>query len=275
MNIEEKYRKLEQILRDMNKVVVAYSGGVDSSFLLKVACNVLKENSMGVMAISPSFPSREYEKAISFAKNIGAKLEIIETDELDDTNYTSNPVNRCYFCKNELFNKITSLAGTRGYENLVDGSNQDDLNDHRPGKKALEEKKVRSPLQEAGLTKSDIRHLSQSLGLSTWNKEELACLSSRFPYGEKIDASKLKMVDQAETFLISEGFHNVRARHIKNTIKIEVDPKDISLFLEPVKRERIVKKLKEIGYLYVTLDLEGYRRGSLNKVLSSVKMDKY
>ncbi|MFW5886359.1 MAG: ATP-dependent sacrificial sulfur transferase LarE, partial [Bacteroidota bacterium] len=172
MNIEEKYRKLEQILRDMNKVVVAYSGGVDSSFLLKVACNVLKENSMGVMAISPSFPSREYEKAISFAKNIGAKLEIIETDELDDTNYTSNPVNRCYFCKNELFNKITSLAGTRGYENLVDGSNQDDLNDHRPGKKALEEKKVRSPLQEAGLTKSDIRHLSQSLGLSTWNKEE-------------------------------------------------------------------------------------------------------
>lgn len=275
MNIEEKYRKLEQILRDMNKVVVAYSGGVDSSFLLKVACNVLKENSMGVMAISPSFPSREYEKAISFAKNIGAKLEIIETDELDDTNYTSNPVNRCYFCKNELFNKITSLASTRGYENLVDGSNQDDLNDHRPGKKALEEKKVRSPLQEAGLTKSDIRHLSQSLGLSTWNKEELACLSSRFPYGEKIDASKLKMVDQAETFLISEGFHNVRARHIKNTIKIEVDPKDISLFLEPVKRERIVKKLKEIGYLYVTLDLEGYRRGSLNKVLSSVKMDKY
>lgn len=268
MKIDEKLNSLQNILKEMQHVVVAFSGGVDSSFLLKVAHDTLGNNAMGVLAVSPTFPSREYEQAKNTANIIGARLKIINTNELGNQDFVSNPVDRCYFCKSELFKKVAELAGTKGFENMVDGSNFDDLGDHRPGMKALEEKKVRSPLQEAQFTKDDIRALSRKMGLPTWEKEELACLSSRFPYGEKIDAKKLTMVDQAENFLRDEGFRNIRARHHKSTIKIEVYPGDISRFFEDNTREKVIKKMKDIGYSYVTVDLEGYRRGSLNETVN-------
>lgn len=267
MTTEEKYQALERILKEMEQVIVAYSGGVDSAFLLKVAVDTLGKNAFGVLAVSPTYPSREYRKAIETAKIIGARLEIIETNEINDPKFVENPVNRCYFCKSELFEKIGEIAQSGKYKNMVDGSNADDLGDHRPGMKALKEKGIRSPLQEAGLTKKEIRELSQELGLPTWDKDALACLSSRFPYGEKIDPEKLSMVDQVENYLYDLGFRNIRARHLKNTVKIEVAPHQISRFFENEMREKILKTIKEIGYAYVTVDLEGYRQGSLNETL--------
>lgn len=265
MDLQQKYAQLKNILENMQHVVVAYSGGVDSAFLLKVSTDIIGENAYGVLAVSPTYPSREYQKAIDLAERMGAKLRIIKTHELEDEDFVNNPVNRCYFCKSELFNEITRIAKKENLTNMVDGSNYDDLGDHRPGKRALQELNVRSPLQEAQLTKLEIRELSKELGLPTWDKEELACLSSRFPYGEKIDIEKLKMVDEAENFLRDLGFRNIRARHQDKTMKIEVLPEDIKRFFEDDIREKVIRKLKRIGYTYVTVDLEGYRRGSLNE----------
>ena len=262
-----KYNKLKEILGEMGHVVVAYSGGVDSAFLLKVAHDVLGENAYGVLAVSPTYPSREYDKAKEVARIIGARLRIINTNELEDDNFIKNPVNRCYFCKSELFTEISKVAKKEMLQNLVDGSNYDDLGDHRPGMKALKELKVRSPLQEAGLTKPEIRELSRELGLPTWEKEALACLSSRFPYGEKIDSKKLQMVDKAENFLRDLGFTNIRARHQNNAIKIEVAPTDVKKFFDDDTRYNVISYMKSIGYNYVTVDLEGYRQGSLNEVI--------
>ncbi|NJK87537.1 MAG: ATP-dependent sacrificial sulfur transferase LarE [Bacteroidales bacterium] len=268
--MEEKYQKLTEILKEMGNVAVAYSGGVDSTFLLKVATDVLGNKATGILAVSPSYPSREFKAAKQIAHEMGAKLEIIETHETEQESYLENPVNRCYFCKSELFEKIVELAGNSAYKNMVDGSNFDDLGDHRPGMKALREKGVRSPLQEAGLTKEEIRILSKKAGLPTWNKEALACLSSRFPYGERIDVKKLKMVDEMENFLRDLGFHGVRARHQNKTLKIEVLPEDIKKFFDDANRVKIVDRAKKLGYTYVTLDLEGYRQGSMNEVLKPV-----
>lgn len=273
MTVDQKYAQLTNILHDMQHVIVAYSGGVDSAFLLKVAVDVLGDNAYGVLAVSPTYPSREYEKAKDLANQMGARLRIINTNEIEDENFVNNPVNRCYFCKSELFNEITRIAKQENLQNMVDGSNYDDLGDHRPGKKALQELNIRSPLQEAGLTKSNIRELSKRFGLPTWDKEELACLSSRFPYGEKIDIEKLRMVDEAENFLRDMGFRNIRARHQGKTMKIEVLPEDIKRFFEDNIRDTVLKKMKEIGYTYVTVDLEGYRRGSLNEVISNQTPD--
>ncbi len=266
MNTSEKYRELQQILKQMGEVVIAYSGGVDSTFLLKVATDILGEKAYGVLAVSPTYPSREFENAKEVANKIGARVEIIETHETEQESFLMNPVNRCYFCKSELFNEILRLAGNNSYKNLIDGSNFDDMSDHRPGMKALKEKGVRSPLQEVGLTKQEIRELSKKLGLPTWEKEALACLSSRFPYGERIDLTKLKMVDTVEDFLYSLGFQNVRARHQKNTLKIEVNPEDIKKFFQDEIRVKVIEKAKKSGYTYVTVDIEGYRQGSLNEV---------
>lgn len=267
MNIDAKYTRLKNILTELKEVVVAYSGGVDSVFLLKVATEVLGEKAQGVLAISPTYPSREFEKAKEMASFIGARLTIIETNEMEDEKFRSNPINRCYFCKSELFTEITKLAQTNRYKNLVDGSNFDDLGDHRPGMKALKELGVRSPLQEAGLTKQEIRILSKQLGLSTWEKDSLACLSSRFPYGETIDISKLRMVDEIENFLFDLGFRNIRARHQQTTLKIEVSPATINRFFDDSIRSQVVSKAKSMGYKYVTLDLEGYRQGSMNETI--------
>ncbi|NMB73001.1 MAG: ATP-dependent sacrificial sulfur transferase LarE [Bacteroidales bacterium] len=265
MTARQKYEALQHILKEMGTVAVAYSGGVDSTFLLKVAYDVLKDNAVGILAVSPSFPSRVYQRAVETAGLIGARLEIIHTNEMDNPDYTSNPVNRCYFCKSELFERIAEIAASGRYHNMVDGSNVDDLSDYRPGLKAVREKGVRSPLQEAGLTKSEIRELSRSLGLPTWDKDALACLSSRFPFGEKIELWKLKMVDQAETYLSSLGFHNIRARHTGKSVKIEVDPSEVDRLLSPEIRIPLVQYFREIGYTTISVDLEGYRSGKLSK----------
>ena len=268
---DDKLKKLQSILTDMQKVVVAYSGGVDSAFLLKVATDTLgKQHVKAVLAISPTYPSREYERALETAKKIGVAVDIISTREVEDPKFKNNPVDRCYFCKDELFTQIAAYIAPGDFRLMIDGSNQDDLSDHRPGRKALREKNIRSPLQEAGLTKAEIRDLSLQLGLPTWNKDALACLSSRFPYGETIDLKKLQMVDAAENFLSDLGFRNIRARHEKNSLRIEVSPSQIKLFADDAVREKVLEAMKSIGYRYVSLDLEGYRQGSLNEAVKTV-----
>jgi uncharacterized protein len=264
LETEQKYRNLQRILTDLKEVVVAFSGGVDSAFLLKVAYDTLGDKAQAVLAVSPTYPSREFDKAKDIAAFIGAKISIIETYEMDDEKFRQNPINRCYFCKSELFEEIKKLAESNRYKNLVDGSNYDDLGDHRPGMIALKEKGVRSPLQEAGLTKNEIRFLSQQLGLPTWDKDALACLSSRFPYGETIDLKKLRMVDELENFLFDLGFKNIRVRHQQTTARIEVIPSMIGRFFEADIREKVLGKAKTLGYKYISVDLEGYRQGSLN-----------
>jgi uncharacterized protein len=271
MNTLEKLSQLRSILKDMGKVVIAYSGGVDSAFLLKVATDTLgASNVKAILAVSPTYPSREYDRALETAAAIGVAVEIIHTKEVDDPKFVNNPVDRCYFCKHELFTKIADHLESGKYNNMIDGSNMDDLSDHRPGRKALHEKNVRSPLQEAGMTKEDIRACSKDLDLPTWNRDALACLSSRFPYGETIDLKKLKMVDSAENFLSDLGFRNIRARHEKSSIRIEISPSQIKKIADDSIRLQIVAKMKELGYKYVSIDLEGYRQGSLNETLKPV-----
>jgi uncharacterized protein len=269
MNTGKKLAHLKNILKEMGEVTVAYSGGVDSTFLLRVATDVLKDKALGVLAVSPTFPSREYDRAIEVAESFGASLRVIDTHELEDDNFVNNPVNRCYFCKSELFDSIAKMAEDQRFRNFVDGSNQDDLGDHRPGMKALKERRVRSPLQEAGLTKQEIRDLSREFGLPTWDKDALACLSSRFPYGESISREKLRMVDQAENFLSDQGFRNIRARHKGDTVKIEVDPSQIPQLLDRETRKNVELYMVSIGYKNVEIDPEGYRRGKMNDALSS------
>lgn len=268
MDLQEKFHRLKSLLASMKNVVVAYSGGVDSAFLLKVAVDTLGAGQVrAILAISPTYPSREYNLALQTAEAIGATVEIIHTKEADDPRFLHNPVNRCYFCKHELFTKIAEMVTEKEIHNLVDGSNMDDLSDHRPGKKALLEKKVRSPLQEAELYKSEIRELSRQLHLPTYSKEALACLSSRFPYGETINLKKLRMVDEAENFLSDLGFNQIRARHEKATLRIEIKSDQIKWLADDNIRLRVLEKMKSLGYRYVSVDLEGYRQGSLNETL--------
>ena len=269
MDKNDKLTNLKNILLEMGEVTVAYSGGVDSTFLLKVATDILKTKCLGVLAVSPTFPSREYERAIRTAKSMGALVQVIYTHELEDDNFVKNPVNRCYFCKSELFDSIGKIAEEERFNNFIDGSNFDDLGDHRPGMKALKERNVRSPLQEAGLTKDEIREFSKEMGLPTWDKDALACLSSRFPYGERISRQKLKMVDEAENFLTDMGFRYIRARHKDNSVNIEVAPEQVSRLMEADTRSRVEDYLRSIGYEHVIIDPEGYRQGKLNdKILS-------
>jgi uncharacterized protein len=268
MNLEDKINRLRDIIREMGEITVAYSGGVDSTFLLKVATDVLGENCVGVLAVSPTLASRERSMAIRVAESMGARLHVIETHELEDENFAMNPENRCYFCKSELFDSISLLSEDESYRNPVDGSNLDDMGDHRPGMKALKERNVRSPLREAGLTKKDIRALSKQLGLPTWNKDEMACLSSRFPYGERISRDKLRMVDLAEAHLSDMGFRNIRARHAGSSVMIEVDPQQVNRLMDAGLRNEVEEYLRSIGYTEIRIDPEGYRRGKMNDVLN-------
>lgn len=266
--IEQKYAQLGEILNSMGKVVVAFSGGVDSTFLLKAALDFLgAERVMAITADSETYPAREKEEAIALAKQLDAPHEVIHTSELAIPGYAENPTNRCYFCKNSLFDHLKPIAKERGYDHVIFGAIADDLGDHRPGLVAAHEQGVRAPLMEAGIKKSEIRHMSRQFGLRTWDKPSFACLSSRIPYGEAITAEKLSMIDQAEDFLIQLGFRQVRVRQHDNLARIEVPPSSLAEVLAVA--ETVHAKLKEIGYAYVTMDLKGYRTGSLNEVLNA------
>jgi len=261
----EKLQQLQRILGHLGSILIAYSGGTDSTFLLKVCQDTLREKVLAVTAKSPTYPSSELAKAIEITKSLSVRHCMIETHELEDPQFAANPPNRCYYCKLELFRQLKQIAREKGIGNVVDGSNYDDLNDYRPGMRAAAELEVRHPLQEAQLTKDEIRVLSKEMGLPTWNKPPLACLASRFPYGIPITRESLITVEEGEAFLHSLGIGQLRLRHHDKTARIEVEPQDMRLLLKEQNRHRIIARFKELGYLYITLDLTGYRSGSLNE----------
>lgn len=266
-----KFETLKSLLRECGRTLVAYSGGVDSAFLAKVAHDVLRDNALAVIADSPSLPRRELEEALEVAGQFGFPMRVIPTQEMADENYTSNPSNRCYFCKSELFDKLTVIAKAEGWQTIVYGENASDVGDYRPGSKAATEFRVRAPLKEVGLTKAEIRQLSSQLGLPTADKPQMACLSSRIPHGEPVTEEALAMIEAAENVLWDAGFFDVRVRHHKNIARIEVGTDELPRFLDDELRESVTKALKQIGYAYVTLDLQGYRRGSTNEMLANAK----
>jgi uncharacterized protein len=253
----------------MESVAIGYSGGVDSTLLLKVAVDELGGRAVAMIGRSATYPTREFEEALALAAAFGARTVVVDTEETDDLKFRENPPDRCYYCKTELFGKLGSIAEREGLRWIADGTITDDLGDFRPGMKAKGEHSVRSPLLEAGLSKSEVRALSKELGLPTWDKPAFACLSSRFPYGTAITPDHLARVDRAETLLRECGFRFFRVRfHDANTARIEVGPLEIHRLLEDGIREMIVRHMKDLGFTYVTLDLQGYRTGSMNEVLS-------
>ena len=275
MLLQEKYELLKDIIEKKESAAIAFSGGVDSTFLLRVAKEVLGDRLIAVTATSSTYPERELKEAIKYSEDIGVKHIIISSEELEIEGFASNPKNRCYYCKKELYTKINNIASANGVGYVFDGSNIDDTGDYRPGMQAAKELDVVSPLKEAGLTKNDIRDLSKELGLPTWNKPSFACLSSRFPYGNKITLPKLNMVDKAEQFLLDMGITQVRVRHHGEIARIEVEPSEREKFFDIEVMNRIGNELKKIGFTYVTLDVLGYRTGSMNEGLSEEeKMDK-
>lgn len=265
--LQEKYRLLQENLKNLGSVAVAFSSGVDSTFLLKAAHDVLGEKVIAVTASSCSFPQRELKEAEQFCKDNGIRHIICKSEELDIDGFRQNPKNRCYLCKHELFEKIWDIARQNGMAAVAEGSNLDDNGDYRPGLIAVKELGVKSPLREVGLTKEEIRELSKALGLPTWDKQSFACLSSRFVYGETINEEKLGMVDRAEQLLLDMGFHQVRVRIHGMMARIEVLPEEIGRLTEETVRQTVTGKLKEFGFTYVTLDLSGYRMGSMNETL--------
>jgi uncharacterized protein len=265
--LEVKEARLRSLLRSLERVVVAFSGGVDSALVLKIASDELGENAFGVTGRSESLAGSELESATGFAAGIGASHDLLDTHEVSDPSYAANPANRCYFCKKELYGKLRGLADARGAKYIVDGFNLDDEGDWRPGRKAAREFGVRSPLAEAGFRKSDVRSLARKLDLDVWDKPALACLSSRFPYGTPITLDLLRQVDAAETAVRAEGIRVCRVRHHGEVARIEVAAGDVARLAEPGVRERVAAGVKAAGYRYVALDLGGYVPGNLNAVL--------
>ena len=265
--MSEKERALRDTLTSLGSVVVAYSGGVDSAYLALVAHDTLGPKAWAITANSPSYPERHRRMAIEIADRFGLHHEIIETQELERAEYRANPVNRCYYCKHELYTHLTRLAADRGAI-VVDGNNADDRSDYRPGRQAAREFGVRSPLDDVGLSKDEIRHLSREAGLPTWDEPASACLSSRIPYASEVTEEKLRMIERAESALRDLGFRICRVRHHDDLARLELGRDELSRALDPACSTEITRALKDIGYRYVTIDLQGYRMGSLNEGLS-------
>lgn len=267
MNSHSKLELLKSNISALGSVVVAFSGGVDSSFLLKVAHDVLGDGVLAVTATSATYPERELREAVEFAARHRIAHEVVHSEELDIEGFSQNPVNRCYLCKNELFTKLLDIAAKRNIKYVAEGSNYDDLGDYRPGLKAVAELGVVSPLREALLAKEEIRELSRNMGLDTWSKASFACLSSRFPYGQTITKEKLTMVDRAEQYLLDLGFKQVRVRHHGDIARIELVPEEAAAIYKKGLADGIYEYFKGLGFTYAALDLKGYRTGSMNETL--------
>lgn len=265
--LKQKLERLKAILGELESVVVAYSGGVDSTLLLRVAQESAQQV-LAVTATSPTYPQAELEQARKIAKSLGVEHMVVESHEMDNPYFCANPADRCYYCKSELFGRLKEIATERGFKAVVDGSNADDMGDFRPGMRAAREYGVRSPLLEAGLTKGEIRELSRYYQLPTWDKPAMACLSSRIPYGEPITLEKVKQIEEGEAFLRDLGLKEVRLRHHGPIARLEVNPAAFPLLITEGLKEKIITTLKKLGFTYVTLDLEGYRSGSMNQLLS-------
>ena len=269
MEVAPKLDRLRGLLADLPSALVAFSGGVDSSFLLRVAHEVLGERCLALTTVSPTMPADDLAAARELAARLGVAHLLVEANELDIPGYAENPANRCYFCKDHLFTICVAEAGRRGLAAVLDGANLDDLRDHRPGLQAAAERGVRHVLVEAGLGKADIRAASRALGLPTWDRPASPCLSSRFPYGTRITLEDLQRVEAAERFLRTRGFRELRVRFHDQVARLEVPVAEMPRLLEPTMREEVVRELKRLGFTYVALDLQGFRSGSLNEPLRS------
>lgn len=269
--LQEKLTRLEEYIRGLGSLAVGFSGGVDSSLLLVVAANVLGDKAMAITGVDASIPERELKEAKEFCKEREIRHIICKVNPMKEESYRHNSPDRCYFCKHGIFTEIKKIAAENGIEYVAEGSNMDDLGDYRPGLKAVEELSVKSPLREAGLTKQNIREISKALGLPTWSKPAYACLASRFVYGEEITEEKLRMLDQAEQFLIEHGFLEERVRIHGNIARIEVPAKDIERLASEEIREAVYEKFKALGFMFVTIDMKGYKMGSMNATLQKAK----